>query len=270
MATYRNFLLTLLIFLVMQALGGIVLWGICAFCHLPAEQSTAPLLAAILIAANLLTVLLCHLALHNVRLKATFSVASIHWRHTHTAILAALAAILCTSILTDSIESPVYLQQTITALAGSVWGVFALTVAGPVTEELIFREALMGDLLRRGINPWIAVMTSAIAFSTMHFNWAQSLYALPTAILFGIIYLRTGNIVLTSLLHVFNNALSVFLMQRYGPDASVTHWFGSPATATIVMATSGILSIALCIAFWNTYPAKHRQQPAQGDKHCAR
>lgn len=98
--------------------------------------------------------------------------------------------------------------------------VVVLTVLGvallaPLTEELLFRGALLRALLRR-TRPEYAVFVSAVAFGIVHIVGdlsIGSLMALPAIISLGLLSgyqaVRTGTLTRSVLLHIGFNALSV-------------------------------------------------------------
>jgi membrane protease YdiL (CAAX protease family) len=111
-------------------------------------------------------------------------------------------------------------------------------------------------MLRRGAAPWAAILASALSFSIVHLNLAQGIYALPLGILFGIIYCKTGNIVLTSMLHILNNGIVVLLLCVSGgdyADASYAEWFGGMAIPYVIMTLSFVLCGALMYVFLHCY-----------------
>ena len=264
--------LTLLVFLLAQGLGTILLLcvgmmvspefnaAIRAFVsgdaqNLPMfEQIPVSAFSLILMAVDIIAVLLCYFLLRNIRLVTAHDVASIRWRPGSIAILAGILGAFCTSILTENVPLPDVMQQMSLAMAHNFWGLIAIVIVGPVTEELLFREAIEGEMLRRGASPWTAIIVSAIAFSIAHLNLAQGLYALPLAILFGIIYYKTRNILLTSLLHVLNNGIAALQFRTFGEginDLSYADWFGGTKQACIAMLITGVLSLILTKIFWD-------------------
>ena len=267
-------ILTLLIFLLMQGVGTAALFGIGIF--LSPEFASAlrdfvngtadelPLFTALpvslfaltLMAANILAVVVCRLVLHNICFRSTFDVSSVNWQPGMLALLGGIFGAIGMSVVTDSVEMPDSMQQASLALSHNMWGLLTLVVVGPVTEELLFREAIAGEMLRRGAAPWAAIFLSALSFSIVHLNFAQGIYALPLGILFGIVYYKTGNIVLTSVLHIFNNGIVVLLMYVFGSDyadASYAEWFGGMTVPYIIMSISFVLCCALMYAFWHRY-----------------
>ena len=75
-------------------------------------------------------------------------------------------------------------------------------------EEFLFRGAIQTNLRPFGrVN---AVMISSLLFALMHQNAGQILYAFVAGIFLGVIYEKTQSIWFTTILHVFNNFISVF------------------------------------------------------------
>lgn len=267
-------ILTLLVFLLAQGLGTVLLLGIgillspesCTAIHayLDGRAQGLPmldlmpisLLSLILMMPNILAVLCCCFILRNIRFTTAFDITTIRWRPAMLAVLGAVLGAFGISILTDNLKLPDAMEQVSLAMSHDFWGMVTLVIIGPIAEELLFREAIAGEMLRRGTAPWTAIVVSALAFSAMHFNLAQGCYAFPLGIMLGIIYYKTGNIVLTSLLHMLNNGIVVVQLYTAGEDAidaSLTEWFGSDCLAHTIMALSIVFSIALMIAFWKLY-----------------
>lgn len=221
------------------------------------ESITIPSL--VLMAVYIIAVLCCHFFLHNIRFSTAFDVSSISWHPGMLAIVGGIFGALSMSILADDVKLPEEVVELQLAMSHNLWGLFTLIVVGPIAEELLFREAIAGEMLRRGANPWVAIVVSAIAFGVIHLNLAQGLYALPMGLLFGIIYYKTGNIVLTSFLHIFNNfiaAAQLFTMGEDAVDISYAELFGSSLAAYTIMVGLGGLCILLMMAFWKGYYAK--------------
>ena len=83
-------------------------------------------------------------------------------------------------------------------------------VAAPVCEEIFFRGMLF-RLLESRMALWLAVLGSALAFGAAHASPAISLALLPTFVYMGVVlallYVRTGWLTNTILLHSLNNAV---------------------------------------------------------------
>lgn len=100
--------------------------------------------------------------------------------------------------------------------------VFVITVAllGPLTEEFVFREALV-QRARRWVPVWTCVLISSLAFGALHIH---TLAELPLVLLYASIALvyalalliSRGNLLVPIIAHVIHNgvpALSAFLGQ---------------------------------------------------------
>ena len=185
-------ILTLLVFLLVQGVGTvlIVVTGLLTLpdFSLPLDSSLLPL---ILMAVDILAVLICYFLLHNIRFVTWGDIASISWRPGLLGIAGGMLGALSVSVLVDGVELPEMMQKMTQAMSHSIIGVLTLTIVGPITEELLFREAIEGEMLRRGTSPWTAIFVSALAFGAVHLNLAQGLYALPLGILLCIIYYNT-------------------------------------------------------------------------------
>ena len=272
-------ILTLLIFLLAQGLGTILLFGVfmltspefssAVHAYMSGEAQSLPLLemmpastfSLILMVVDVLAVMGCYFLLHNIRLLKADDFSSIKWRPGILAIVGGVLGAISISILTEKVPLPDTMLQMSQEMSRNIIGLLTLVVVGPITEELLFREAIEGEMLRRGTNPWLAIIISAIAFGVAHLNFAQGLYAFPLAILFGIIYYKTGNIVLTSLLHILNNGIAAIQLNTLGEDiADLTYadWFGSQASAYIVMLLFGLLSILFMMKFWAKHPTNEQ------------
>lgn len=267
-------ILTLLVFLLAQGLSIILIFGIgmqispefsIAFqAFLSGTSQDLPLFellpislfSLMLMAINIFAVLCCHFTMHNIQFSTTFDFSSIRWRLGMLALAGGFLGALSISILTESMELPDLMMQTSLEMSHNIWGLITIVIVGPVTEELLFREAIEGEMLRRGTNPWIAIIVSALAFSAMHLNPAQCLYAFPLGIIFAIIYYKTGNIVITSLLHILNNgivAAQLYTLDEDMADISYSEWLGGDLKAYTAMLILGLLCIVLMRLFWNFY-----------------
>ena len=83
--------------------------------------------------------------------------------------------------------------------------------AAPILEEIIFR-GLICDRLRRGIPTWLAVAISAALFSLAHGQPVQMVYTFTMGLILGYIFVRTGSILPTIIIHMANNAASTILV----------------------------------------------------------
>ncbi len=81
--------------------------------------------------------------------------------------------------------------------------VLLAVVMAPIAEELICRKWIIDRLLP--YSEWLAVTTSGILFGLIHGNFYQFFYAALMGLLFGVVYVKTGKVIHTILMHAIVN-----------------------------------------------------------------
>lgn len=76
-----------------------------------------------------------------------------------------------------------------------------------VCEELLFRGVIASGLKKFGF--MVALIVSSIIFTLMHGNAEQTVHQFIIGLVVGYIFLKTGNLWLSILVHFFNNFISV-------------------------------------------------------------
>ena len=91
-------------------------------------------------------------------------------------------------------------------MGSSVWAnlVFVVLLA-PIAEELFYRRLLIPKLLPFGEKP--AIILSGLAFGLIHGNLSQFFYAFGLGLAFGYVFVKTGKVIYTIILHIFINFL---------------------------------------------------------------
>ena len=89
---------------------------------------------------------------------------------------------------------------------------FAIAIAAPVVEELLFR-GLLQNALTKYLPIWGAILLSSFLFALVHLQP----YAIPglmsLSIAFGYLYHRTGSLRTNIILHMANNAFALLVSQ---------------------------------------------------------
>ena len=89
---------------------------------------------------------------------------------------------------------------------------FAIMIAAPVVEELLFR-GLLQNALAKYMPVWGAILLSSFLFALVHLQ----LYAIPAlmslSIAFGYLYHRTGSLRTNIILHIANNVFALVMTQ---------------------------------------------------------
>lgn len=112
---------------------------------------------------------------------------------------------------------PNIMEQSFDILQSGWGGILAISIVGPVLEELLFRGAITKALLQQ-YQPAKAILFSALLFGVFHINPAQILPAFLIGILLAWTYYKTRSLIPCILMHILNNSLSVYLSINY-PEA---------------------------------------------------
>ena len=89
--------------------------------------------------------------------------------------------------------------------SGWIPRVLFMVILAPILEEFIFRKMVIDRIWQYGEK--IAVVTSALIFALFHINLFQFFYALGIGLIFAYVYLRTGKLRYTIIMHAFLNFL---------------------------------------------------------------
>lgn len=90
--------------------------------------------------------------------------------------------------------------------------IFILAVIAPWAEELVFRDGILHAAMQCGINKWLAIACSAIAFGLVHGDPSQMIPAIVMGAALGWLYVSTGDLRLCLPAHILNNTLAIILM----------------------------------------------------------
>ena len=134
-------------------------------------------------------------------------------------------------------------------------GYFAICMLGPLTEEIVFRGAII-TALNRWIREkeyslitktWIPIVVSACFFSAIHFNLAQIPHAFIMGLLLGWLFTRTDSLLLCFLVHWINNSFAYVVAKLYPTlpiDAPLADYFGG---SSIAVAQAVICSLMIAL-----------------------
>jgi membrane protease YdiL (CAAX protease family) len=117
----------------------------------------------------------------------------------------------------DIIENP--LEEVLNNTP--IWSVILFTVIlAPILEEVLFRGIVCKKLLALGEG--YAIVASAVLFAVFHGNFYQLFYAFTLGCFFAFIYVKTGKLRYTILLHMlvnfFGGAIPTMLLSKLNLD----------------------------------------------------
>jgi len=116
--------------------------------------------------------------------------------------------------------------------------IVGISVMAPVTEELLFRGIVQGEL-RKAMPEPIAVLIQAVVFAAYHLQPIQSSYALIPGLLLGMAYAWSRSIWVPIVMHMFFNFLGSILPILAGTD----EYLGQvAATAQVGFIAAGALA----------------------------
>lgn len=157
-----------------------------------------------------------------------------------------LALGLWTNYLSELADLPNSMQETFEMMMRHPLGIIAIVIMAPIVEELLFRGAIEGYLLRKWKHPAGAIVFSSLVFGVVHGNWVQAPFAFVIGLALGWMYYRTGSLLPGILMHFVNNSTAVlgFLITD-NPDATMVSEYGPQGAAW--MAVAGAVVTVLCV-----------------------
>lgn len=159
-----------------------------------------------------------------------------------------LSAQFIAGVLNETLDLTDTNQELFISMSHNIFGVISIAIAVPILEELLFRGAIEGHLLRKGWSPKRAIIVSALIFGLIHGNPAQIPFAFLIGLLFGWLYYRTGSIIPGIAGHIINNSFGAWSM------ATVTKEELSQTTMeTLGTTTTYILLLLSVVVFIGMY-----------------
>ncbi len=150
-------------------------------------------------------------------------------------ILLIFASMFVFNILAEELGLPDTLAETLQQVSNNVLGCVSIAVLGPILEEVLFRGAIQGYLMRK-YNPTVGIVVASIIFGLIHMNPIQIFYAFFLGLIFGWIYYRTRSLMPVVIGHVLNNSLASASMILSGAEQEEETLMSMGEKAAIVLA----------------------------------
>lgn len=96
-----------------------------------------------------------------------------------------------------------------TGTAGIIISVVRLVICAAMTEEIVMRGYVMGNL--RAYGDKFAIIMSSVMFAAMHGNLVQAPFALIAGFALGYFSIKTGSLWTGIIIHALNNTISVVI-----------------------------------------------------------
>lgn len=141
-------------------------------------------------------------------------------------------------------ELPNFAEETLTSIMGSRWGYVTIGLLAPIAEEVVFRGAILRELLGWTHRHWVAIAISALLFALIHANPAQMPHALIIGMLLGWLYYRTDSIVPGLAYHWVNNSIAYAFYALYpDPSTKLIDILGSNLHVTAALGFSVLILV---------------------------
>lgn len=236
------------VFLAIQLMAGGVMQAVWILLKGPGAQLDA--------VGTILTMLLSSLVTLTVFFYSKWAEWSRHWIQTRPwqvlfwCVLAALGAIIPSTWLQELMPPlPNLVEEEFDMILRNRFGYLVIGLLAPLVEEVVFRGAVLRALLRwKSVQPWLAIVISAVFFSGVHMNPAQLPHTFLMGLLLGWMYYRTDSIVPGVVYHWVNNTVAYVMYNMYpDPDLTLLDLFGSERH--VLMAVGFSLCILLPALF---------------------
>jgi hypothetical protein len=121
----------------------------------------------------------------------------------------------------------------------------ALVAFGPLIEEVFFRGALFGPLLRRPEKErgLVVVVVTGLLFAAAHFTrWQDVVCIIPMGLLLGFLRLSSGSLLPSVFAHACFNGVAMAQLAMHREDMS--------PTLPVLVATSAVTAAAIGLIAW--------------------
>lgn len=200
------------------------LWGVQALWSWAHPESKGDLSATAMVIAMALSsvaTLALFVLAHWAMVSPTY-LRSRPWAVFFWCVLTSIGALVPSVYLQELMpELPNVAEQTFDMILRDRLGYVAIGLLVPLAEELVFRGAVLRELLLRCSRHWVAIALSALIFALVHANPAQMPHAFLIGLLLGWMYYRTRSILPGVVYHWVNNSAAYVLYNLY-PDPTLT------------------------------------------------
>lgn len=146
--------------------------------------------------------------------------------------------------ITDICNVPDILMAQMGEMMENPLCIIAITLIGPIGEEIVFRRGVLEALQETPrFAPW-AIVISSLLFGIIHFNPVQIIGAFLLGLFFAWIYVASNkNLLLPIVFHVINNTTSTVMSYALGKDFTLKGMFSNNTIFIIFIIILAFLSI---------------------------
>ncbi|MCO7128014.1 CPBP family intramembrane metalloprotease [Sporolactobacillus shoreicorticis] len=139
-------------------------------------------------------------------------------------VLQIAAALINNLILGQPLQSK-HTQDVVQLTRNAPVFIFAVSIIGPMLEEIVFRKIFFGSMKKK-LGFFFAALISSLIFAAFHFDFSHLLIYLAIGFFLCYAYHKTGRIWVTMFMHAAMNAIVVLisLSVRLPNTVSWIHW----------------------------------------------
>ena len=155
-----------------------------------------------------------------------------------------VAGMFFINLCSEFIGLPDLMQDTFRAMSRNVFGIISIAIMAPLVEELLFRGAIQGYMLRKGMKPLHAILIASAIFGIVHMNPIQIPFAFAIGLIFGWLYYRTGSVVPGIIGHFINNSIACLQMATLTEEEFNTktiEWLGAGPTYALFAISLAVM-----------------------------
>ena len=155
-----------------------------------------------------------------------------------------VAGMFFINLCSEFLGLPDLMQDTFLAMSRNIFGIISITIMAPLVEELLFRGAIQGYMLRKGMKPLHAILIASAIFGIIHMNPIQIPFAFAIGMIFGWLYYRTGSVVPGIIGHFINNSIACLQMATLTEEEFNTktiEWLGEGPTYALFTISLAVM-----------------------------
>ena len=155
-----------------------------------------------------------------------------------------VAGMVFINLCSEFLNLPDMMQDTFLGMSRNVFGILSITIMAPLVEELLFRGAIQGYMLRKGMKPITAILIASAIFGIVHMNPIQIPFAFAIGMIFGWLYYRTGSVIPGIVGHFINNTIACIQMATMTKEEFNTktiEWLGAGPTYALFAISFAVM-----------------------------
>ncbi|HPE40117.1 MAG TPA: CPBP family intramembrane metalloprotease [Bacteroidales bacterium] len=148
----------------------------------------------------------------------------------------------------DSNQETISLLTAAPNIGNLLLNLIFMAILPAICEEIFFRGVLQQTLISLFKNRHIAILVTAIIFSTIHFQFFGFFPRLLLGIYLGYLTVWSGSLLLPVIAHFFHNAVSLiitFMSEKAIPHSEELNISDLPGIALLFVISASIISIGI-------------------------